>query len=121
VRVPVSPVYKSGLVRDGQAPALLYGYGAYGHSSDPAFVSDRLSLGAVLNLRPGLFHAAVAKGPFVDVVNTMLDASLPPTITEYEEWGNPNAAPYYEYIRGDSPYDNVEPMTYPHLLATRSC
>jgi oligopeptidase B len=186
VPVPVSLVYKRGLVRDGQAPALLYGYGAYGHSSDPAFVSDRLSLldrgfvyaiahirggsemgrpwyddgkllrkknsftdfvacagyliaerytssprltilggsagglliGAVLNLRPDLFHAAVAKVPFVDVLNTMLDASLPLTITEYEEWGNPNEAPYYEYIRSYSPYDNVEPKNYPHLLIT---
>jgi len=186
VRVPISLVYKTGLVRDGQAPALLYGYGAYGHSSDPAFASDRLSLldrgfvygiahvrggadlgrpwyedgkllhkkntfgdfvasaehliaegytsrsrlaitggsaggllmGAALNLRPGLFHAAVAKVPFVDVLNTMLDASLPLTITEYEEWGNPAETQYLDYIRSYSPYDNVEPKAYPHLLIT---
>jgi oligopeptidase B len=186
VPVPVSLVYKRGLVRDGQAPALLYGYGAYGHSSDPAFASDRLSLldrgfvyaiahirggsemgrpwyedgkllrkknsftdfvacaeyligqgytssgrlailggsagglliGAVINLRPDLFHAAVAKVPFVDVLNTMLDASLPLTITEYEEWGNPNLPQFHEYICSYSPYDNVERQAYPNLLIT---
>jgi oligopeptidase B len=184
--VPISLVYRKGLVRDGRAPALLYGYGAYGLSSEPAFSSDRLSLldrgfvyaiahvrggsemgrhwyddgkllrkkntftdfidcaerliaegytssgrlailggsaggllmGAVVNLRPDLFRAAVAKVPFVDVLNTMLDATLPLTVTEYEEWGNPQERAAYEYIRSYSPYDNVEPREYPEMLIT---
>jgi oligopeptidase B len=184
--VPISLVYRKGLVRDGRAPALLYGYGAYGLSSEPAFSSDRLSLldrgfvyaiahvrggsemgrhwyddgkllrkkntftdfiacaerliaegytssgrlailggsaggllmGAVVNLRPDLFRTAVAKVPFVDVLNTMLDATLPLTVTEYEEWGNPQERAAYEYIRSYSPYDNVEPREYPEMLIT---
>ena len=75
-------------------------------------------MGAVLNLRPDLFHAVIAKVPFVDVLNTMLDASLPLTVTEYEEWGNPNEREAYEYIRGYAPYEHVEPKTYPHLFIT---
>jgi len=77
-----------------------------------------LLVGAVLNLRPELFHAAIAKVPFVDVVNTMLDPSLPLTIPEYEEWGNPEDKQYYDYIRSYSPYDNVEAKPYPALLIT---
>lgn len=78
-----------------------------------------LLMGAVLNLRPDLFRAVVAEVPFVDVVTTMLDATLPLTITEWEEWGNPvedRAA--YEYMRTYSPYDNVEAKDYPALLVT---
>ena len=186
VRVPVSLVYRKGLARDGSAPALLYGYGAYGDSTEPGFSSDRLSLldrgfvfamaharggeemgrwwyeggrllqkrntftdfiacaerlaaggytsrgrlaisggsagglliGAVLNLRPDLCHAAIAKVPFVDVLNTMLDPTLPLTAIEYEEWGNPEEPAYYEYILSYSPYENVQAATYPHLLIT---
>ena len=67
-----------------------------------------LLMGAVTNLRPDLFRAVVAEVPFVDVVNTMLDATLPLTVIEYDEWGNPErSATYYEYIRSYSPYDNV--------------
>ncbi len=77
-----------------------------------------LLVGAVLNMRPDLFHAAIAKVPFVDVLNTMLDPSLPLTIVEYEEWGNPEDKQYYDYIRSYSPYDNVEPKPYPTLLIT---
>jgi oligopeptidase B len=185
-RVPISLVYRADTARDGRAPALLYGYGAYGHSSEPAFASERLSLldrgfvyaiahvrggsemgrtwyddgkllhkknsfsdfvacaehlvaeaytssgrlailggsaggllmGASVNLRPDLFHALIAKVPFVDVLNTMLDASLPLTVTEYEEWGNPNEQPWYDYMRAYSPYDNVRPAVYPHMLIT---
>ena len=77
-----------------------------------------LLMGAVLNMRPDLFHAAIAAVPFVDVVNTMLDASIPLTVTEYEEWGNPNDKKFYDYIVSYSPYDNVERKDYPHLLVT---
>lgn len=77
-----------------------------------------LLVGAVLNARPDLFRAAVADVPFVDVVNTMLDASLPLTVIEYDEWGNPEQPEFYDYIRGYSPYDNITPQRYPHLLVT---
>ncbi|MGO9256289.1 MAG: S9 family peptidase [Bryobacteraceae bacterium] len=185
-RVPISLVYRKGLARGGEAPALVYGYGAYGAASEPRFSSDRLSLvdrgfvyaiahvrggeemgrgwyedgrllrkrntftdfiacaerlvaggytsrdrlaigggsagglliGAALNMRPDLFHAAVAKAPFVDALNTMLDPTLPLTAIEYEEWGNPEDPAYYDYILSYSPYDNVEAKTYPHLLIT---
>jgi oligopeptidase B len=73
-------------------------------------------IGAVLNLRPDLFKAAIAKVPFVDVLTTMLDPTLPLTVIEYEEWGNPNAREYYDYIKSYSPYDNIRAQKYPHLL-----
>lgn len=184
VRVPISLVYKRSLRRPGGNPMLLYGYGAYGHSTDAAFSSRRLSLldrgfvfaiahvrggkemgrcwyeqgkllrkkntfadfiacaehlirqgytrpeklaiyggsaggllvGAVLNERPELFAAAIASVPFVDVVNTMLDPSIPLTVIEYDEWGNPNDKQYYEYIKSYAPYENVRAQRYPHLL-----
>jgi oligopeptidase B len=75
-------------------------------------------MGAVANLRPDLFRAVVAEVPFVDVVNTMLDASLPLTVIEYDEWGNPNDPDAYRCIRGYSPYDNVRAQAYPHILVT---
>ncbi len=186
VKVPISLVYKKGLVQNGKAPMLLYGYGAYGISMDPTFSSDRLSLldrgfvyaiahirggadlgkpwhedgrilkkkntftdfiasaehlsaekysspdhiaimggsaggllmGAVTNMRPDLFGAVVAKVPFVDALNTMLDASLPLTVGEYEEWGNPNEQQYYDYIKSYAPYENVEAKEYPKILIT---
>jgi oligopeptidase B len=77
-----------------------------------------LLIGAAVNLRPDLFRAAIAKVPFVDVLNTMLDATLPLTVTEYEEWGNPQERGAYEYIRSYSPYDNVAPREYPEMLIT---
>jgi oligopeptidase B len=186
VEVPISLVYRVGFERKGASPMLLYGYGSYGHSIDPRFSSDRLSLldrgfvyaiahirggaelgeewhdhgkllekkntfsdfvacaehvlagrytssnrlaimggsaggllmGAVLNLRPELFHAAIAKVPFVDTLNTMLDPTLPLTIGEYEEWGNPEQEQFYRYIRSYSPYDNVTRREYPAMLVT---
>jgi oligopeptidase B len=186
VEVPVSLVYRKNFERNGASPLLLYGYGAYGHSIDPRFSSDRLSLldrgfvfaiahirggaelgeewhdhgkllekrntftdfiacaehlisarytsadrlaimggsaggllmGAVLNLRPEWFHAAIAKVPFVDTLNTMLDPTLPLTMAEYEEWGDPEDKQYYDYIRSYSPYDNVAPRAYPMMLVT---
>jgi oligopeptidase B len=203
VRVPVSVVARADLVTvapDGSisptapAPFLLYGYGSYEISIDPAFSSLRLSLldrgvifaiahirgggemgrswyemgrlaqkpttfsdfvavarfvveggwttpeqlaarggsaggllmGAVMNDAPELFRAVVAEVPFVDVVTTMLDDSLPLTVGEWEEWGNPDAsATSYRTMKSYSPYDNVRavdaegrPVRYPHLLAT---
>jgi oligopeptidase B len=186
VEVPISLVYRRGFERNGTSALLLYGYGAYGHSIDPRFSSDRLSLldrgfvfaiahirggaemgeewhdqgkllqkkntfadfiacaeyvlaehytsadrlaimggsaggllvGAVLNLRPDLFNTAIAKVPFVDALNTMLDPTLPLTIGEYEEWGNPEQEEFYRYIRSYSPYDNVAPGQYPAMLVT---
>ncbi|MFQ6007695.1 MAG: S9 family peptidase [Candidatus Zixiibacteriota bacterium] len=184
--IPISMVYKKGMVRNGKNPLLLYGYGAYGASMEPYFSSNRLSLldrgfiyaiahirgggemgrywydqgkllnkkntftdfiacaehliaekytspdklvisggsaggllmGAVTNMRPDLFKAVVAEVPFVDVTNTMLDPSIPLTVIEYEEWGNPNDTEYYDYIRSYSPYDNVEAKDYPNILIT---
>ena len=77
-----------------------------------------LLMGAVTNLRPDLFRAVLAEVPFVDVVNTMLDASLPLTVIEYDEWGNPADPEFYHYIRSYSPYDNVEAKDYPNILIT---
>ena len=77
-----------------------------------------LLVGAVLNQRPELFNAAVAEVPFVDVLNTMLDPSLPLTVIEYEEWGNPEHKEAFDRIRAYSPYDNIEAKAYPHLLVT---
>jgi oligopeptidase B len=75
-----------------------------------------LLMGAVVNQRPALFRAVVAEVPFVDVVNTMLDESLPLTIGEFQEWGNPKLAEQYRWIRAYSPYDNLQPGAYPALL-----
>ena len=183
-RVPISLVYRKGLVLDGQAPLLLYAYGSYGISMSPVFSSGRLSLldrgfiyalayvrgggelgeewreqgrmmqkmntftdlidcadylvangftssdrlviqggsaggllvAAVANMRPDLFKAVVAQVPFVDVMNTMLDASLPLTTSEYIEWGNPNEKPAFDYMIAYSPYDNVKAQAYPAML-----
>ena len=75
-----------------------------------------LLMGAVLNMRPDLFSAAVAAVPFVDVVNTMLDETIPLTVIEWEEWGNPNELQAYKTIKAYSPYDNIREQAYPHLL-----
>jgi oligopeptidase B len=188
VRIPISIVYKKGLSRDGRAPLMLYGYGAYGLGSPPVFSSQRISLldrgvafaiahirggdelgeqwreggmlmkkkntffdfidcaeflieekwtskdrlliegrsaggllmGAVVNLRPDLFRAVHAAVPFVDVINSMMDASLPLTVGEYLEWGDPNEKPAYDYMKTYSPYDNIEKRDYPAMLVTSS-
>ena len=188
VRIPISIVYKKGFPRDGRSPLMLYGYGAYGLGSPPAFSSQRISLldrgmafaiahvrggdelgeqwredgmlmkkkntffdfidcaefliqqkwtskdrlviegrsaggllmGAVLNLRPDLFRAVHAAVPFVDVINSMMDASLPLTVGEYLEWGDPNEKPAYDYMKTYSPYDNLEKRAYPAMLVTSS-
>ena len=77
-----------------------------------------LLIGAVVNMRPDLFTGAVAAVPFVDVITTMLDDSIPLTTSEYDEWGDPNKKDYYDYILSYSPYDNVEAKAYPNLLVT---
>lgn len=186
VEVPVSLVYRQDSFQRGANPLLVYGYGSYGSSMDPAFSASRLSLldrgfvfalahirgggelgqlwyedgklfnkqntfndfidvsealvaqgygdgkrvfamggsaggllmGAVINQAPRLFHGVVAQVPFVDVVTTMLDESIPLTTGEYDEWGNPNEQAYYDYIKQYSPYDQVKAQEYPHLLVT---
>lgn len=186
IKVPISLVYRKGMLMNGSNPCLLYGYGSYGYSSDPYFSSARLSLldrgfifaiahirggeemgrfwyedgkllkkkntftdfircgeylieqqytstshlyamggsaggllvGAVINMRPDLFQGAIAAVPFVDVVTTMLDESIPLTTAEYDEWGNPNDKAYYDYMLSYSPYDQVEAKAYPALLVT---
>ncbi|MFT5681125.1 MAG: oligopeptidase B, partial [Myxococcota bacterium] len=77
-----------------------------------------LLMGAVINARPDLFAAVVAQVPFVDALNTMLDASLPLTVTEYEEWGDPNKRPVFDYLASYSPYDNLTAQDYPAMLVT---
>jgi oligopeptidase B len=185
-RIPVSLLYAKGFVRDGTAPLLQYGYGAYGLSMDPAFSSARLSLidrgfvyaiahvrggqelgrnwyddgrllhkrnsftdfidvtrflvaqkyaapgkvcamggsaggllmGAVANLAPAEYRAIVAQVPFVDVLTTMLDETVPLTTNEYDEWGNPHDRQAYDYLLSYSPYDNVRAQEYPAMLVT---
>jgi oligopeptidase B len=75
-------------------------------------------MGAVMNAKPELFKAIVADVPFVDVINSMMDPTIPLTVTEYEEWGNPNDKENFDYILSYSPYDNVEAKDYPALLIT---
>lgn len=77
-----------------------------------------LLMGAVANMAPQLYKGIVAQVPFVDVVTTMLDDSIPLTTGEYEEWGNPNEKLYYDYMKSYSPYDNVIPQSYPNMLIT---
>ncbi len=91
-------------------------------SSDRLAIEGRsaggLLVGAVLNLRPELFSVALAGVPFVDALNSMLDASLPLTVGEYEEWGDPNDKPFYDCIKSYSPYENVRAQAYPKMLIT---
>jgi oligopeptidase B len=79
-----------------------------------------LLMGAVSNLRPDLFRAVLSHVPFVDVMNTMLDATLPLTVPEYEEWGNPNEPDYFHYMLSYSPYDNLRAASYPAMLVKTS-
>jgi len=79
-----------------------------------------LLMGAIVNMRPDLFKGIIADVPWVDVVTTMLDESIPLTTSEYDEWGNPNNKQYYEYMLSYSPYDNVEAKAYPNILITTS-
>ena len=79
-----------------------------------------LLMGAVVNLRPDLFRAVLSHVPFVDVMNTMLDATLPLTVAEYEEWGNPNEETYFKYMLSYSPYDSLKAGSYPAMLVKTS-
>jgi oligopeptidase B len=186
--VPVSLVYREGLARNGRAPCLLTGYGAYGFPMPITFSSNRLSLldrgvvfaiahvrgggelgkawhdggrmmkkrntftdfvavaehlvkegytgttrlaieggsaggllmGAVANMRPELFRAVISRVPFVDVINTMLDETLPLTVSEFEEWGNPKEKEHYDYMKTYCPYTNLEARLYPTMLVKTS-
>src|SRR5438445_202854 len=188
VQVPLSIVYRKGTPRDGSAPLLMGGYGAYGFPLPVTFSSGRLSLldrgmvvalahvrgggemgkpwhddgrmlkkrntftdfiacaeqlvargdtssdrlvieggsaggllmGAVTNMRPDLFRAVVSHVPFVDVINTMLDPTLPLTVGEYEEWGNPQIKEHYDSMKTYCPYTNLEAKGYPSLLVKTS-
>ena len=97
-----------------------HGYG----SKDRLVIEGRsaggLLMGAVLNMRPDLFHAALVGVPFVDVMNTMLDESLPLTVGEFEEWGNPKEKAAFDYMITYSPYDNIEAKAYPNMLVKTS-
>lgn len=185
-KIPLSVVYRKGIEKNGNNPALIYGYGSYGASMDPYFSSARLSLldrgfvyaiahirggeelgrewyedgkllrkmntftdfidcsqflidskytnpdklfamggsaggllmGVIANLQPNLYKGIIAQVPFVDVVTTMLDTSIPLTTGEYDEWGNPNDQEYYEYMKSYSPYDQVTAQAYPNMLVT---
>jgi oligopeptidase B len=77
-----------------------------------------LLMGACINMEPKLFRGVIAHVPFVDVITTMLDESIPLTTGEYDEWGNPNQKEYYDYMLSYSPYDNIEKKEYPHMLVT---
>jgi oligopeptidase B len=186
--VPISLVYRKGLLQDGRAPLLLEAYGSYGYPYRVGFSSAHLSLldrgvvyacahirgggdfgkrwhdegrmmnkrntfsdfiacaeflitekftsrerlaitggsaggllmGAVVNMRPDLFHVVVSHVPFVDVINTMLDESLPLTVGEFEEWGNPKKREEYVYMKSYSPYDNLRRTDYPAMLVKTS-
>ncbi len=95
-------------------------YGAKNRVAIEGGSAGGLLMGAVVNLRPDLFRVVLSHVPFVDVMNTMLDASLPLTVAEYEEWGNPNEPEAFEYMQSYSPYDNVEPGAYPAMLVKTS-
>jgi len=96
------------------------GYGAKDRVAIEGGSAGGLLMGAVVNERPDLFSVVLSHVPFVDVMNTMLDASLPLTVAEYEEWGNPNEPEAFAYMRSYSPYDNLKPGNYPAMLVKTS-
>jgi oligopeptidase B len=96
------------------------GYGAKDRVAIEGGSAGGLLMGAVVNLRPELFRVVLSHVPFVDVMNTMLDASLPLTVAEYEEWGNPNEEEAFAYMRSYSPYDNLKAGPYPAMLVKTS-
>ena len=96
--------------------------GPAGAGTSPAraglVLGSLIIVAAVANLRPDLYRGMIAWVPFVDVVTTMMDDTLPLVTNEYDEWGNPEQKEYYDYMLSYSPYDNVKPQRYPHLLVT---
>jgi oligopeptidase B len=185
-KIPISLVYRKGMEKNENNPALIYGYGSYGYEMEPTFSLSRLPLldrgfvyaiahirggqiygrawydngkllkkmntftdfndcaqylidekytnsgklfalggsaggllmGACINLKPELYKGVVAAVPFVDVITTMLDESIPLTTGEFDEWGNPKEEKFYYYMKSYSPYDNVVAKDYPALLVT---
>jgi oligopeptidase B len=105
---------------DATEGLLAQGYGKPGSVGIEGASAGGLLMGAVTNLRPDLFKVVLCEVPFVDVMNTMLDATLPLTVGEYEEWGNPNQKPAFDYMRTYSPYDNVAAKAYPAILVQTS-
>jgi oligopeptidase B len=99
---------------------VINGYGDPERVSAEGGSAGGLLMGAVVNLRPDLYRAVISHVPFVDVMNTMLDASLPLTVPEYEEWGNPNQPEAFEYMLSYSPYDNLKAGSYPAMLVKTS-
>ena len=96
------------------------GYGDSARVAIEGGSAGGLLMGAVANMRPELFRAVLSHVPFVDVMNTMLDASLPLTVPEYEEWGDPNQEEYFRYMLSYSPYENLKAMAYPAMLVKTS-
>ena len=96
------------------------GYGSKDKLAIEGASAGGLLMGAVLNMRPDLFHAAIVGVPFVDVINTMLDESIPLTVPEFEEWGNPKKKDEFDYMISYSPYDNIENKAYPTMLVRTS-
>jgi len=94
------------------------GYTSQEHLFASGGSAGGLLIGVVVNERPDLFKGVIAGVPFVDVVTTMLDETIPLTTSEYDEWGNPNDPVYYEYMLSYSPYDNVREQEYPHMFVT---
>jgi oligopeptidase B len=105
---------------DATEGLLAQGYGKPGSVGIEGASAGGLLMGAVTNLRPDLFKVVLCEVPFVDVMNTMLDPTLPLTVSEYEEWGNPNQKPAFDYMRTYSPYDNVTAKAYPAILVQTS-
>lgn len=97
-----------------------HGYGSKAKIGIEGASAGGLLMGAVTNMRPDLFKVVLCEVPFVDVMNTMLDSSLPLTVPEYEEWGNPNTQPAFDYMLSYSPYDNLAKKSYPTILVRTS-
>ena len=105
---------------DSTEGLLAQGYGKRGQVGIEGASAGGLLIGAVTNMRPDLFKVVLCVVPFVDVMNTMLDATLPLTVPEYEEWGNPNHKAAFDYMLSYSPYDNVTAKSYPAILVQTS-
>jgi len=103
---------------DASKYLIAQGYTSKEHLYASGGSAGGLLMGAIINMAPELYHGVVASVPFVDVVTTMLDDSIPLTTGEYDEWGNPNEEEYYNYMKSYSPYDNVEAKAYPNMLVT---